>query len=126
LKSSYIFEKISLCIKDKEQVMQVNQISFQAQVPYRLRNRLLMTVHSGDKTRAKACLEQVDKIEKYGLDTSTIATVRRDDNTPVLALVNSYLAPLKHVEFKQKDNIYDTFMSLTKQDIESAEHTLKV
>lgn len=107
--------------------MKVDNISFQAHVPPALKDRLL---RDAPDMGAKAARGKLAKIEEWGCDTSTITTVQTKNKkgikTEVLALVNSYSAPFRHSILPIKDTLLNSFMSLTKKDIQEAERGLLI
>lgn len=106
--------------------MRVDNVSFQAQVPNRLKNKLFMEAYSKGHNTADF-VDKLKKIEDWGLDTTTIAELENfKEKTSVLSLFNSYYAPLKHVELPQKETIFATFMALTERIVTEAENKLKI
>lgn len=110
--------------------MQVDKVSFQAQVPSRLKNKLFMDAYTRGKSSTEAFTKQLKNVESWGLDTTTIAEhidcKKRGVNHLGLSLFNSYFAPFKHVELPQKETVYETFMALTEHIVTEAENKLKI
>ncbi len=107
--------------------MRVDNVSFQAQVPNRLKNKLYMEAYSRGRNATTAFVDQLKKVEDWGLDTTAIAELENfKERKTILSLFNSYHAPLQHVELPQKETIFDTFMALTKQIVIEAENKLKI
>lgn len=105
----------------------VSPISFQAHVPSRLKNKLFMNAYSMDKKVCDEYFKQMKNIESWGLDSSTITEIKPDGTkSKLLSLVNPYLAPFRSVVLPQKENLFETFLALTKRDIQDAENALKL
>ncbi len=111
--------------------MQVNGINtnynsrpaFQARIPLELQNNILrQAVEFGIEGLNKA-KTQIANVQNWGKSTTILETAFDFSNkTQCLGISNFSISKLYGAGFaKQKNNIYDTFMSLKEQDILNAE-----
>lgn len=111
--------------------MQVNGINtnynsrpaFQARIPQELQNNILrQAVEFGTEGLNKA-KTQIANVQKWGKSTTILETAfDTSSKNSVLGISNFSISKLYGAGLaKQKNNIYDTFMSLKEQDILNAE-----
>lgn len=108
------------------QVNNVSSVSFRAGMPKILKEEMFYSARKVGGDVPGKFLEQYKNFQNWGYATSEIAEVKQKGGKSILALVNSYLAPMKKAELPQKDSLLDTFLSLTERDVINAEYSLKI
>ncbi len=107
----------------------ISPVSFQAYIPRRVSETLMSEAVSRGQNLTSQYYAQAKKVNQWGQDTSALTLISKRINNvrkDVLALVNSYHAPMRNAEFTQKGSLLDTFLSLTKKDIVEAEKSIHV
>lgn len=109
--------------------MRVNSVApttFQAQIPKNLRENLFWDAHKKGHQSTSALLEKMKAFENWGLETSSLASIEKRGEKPLLCLVNSYLAPFQKVIFDCKNSLLESFMAISEQDVIQAEYKMKI
>ncbi len=118
--------------------MQINSISavsqsqsqrpsFGAHIPKLMKEELFYMANKKGLETRDAFYKQAKKVESWGQDTSSLTMVEKktkDGREYSLGLVNSYEAPFRTSALPKKPTLLESFMSLTRRNIEEAESKL--
>lgn len=109
------------------QVNNVSNVSFNAHIPNRLYNRMLVDLYTCKKVPVDTFFKQVQNVKKWGYETSCVAEEMGPKSSfKGLTLVNSYFVPFKKALLPMKDSLLSSFMALKEQDIIKAQEILKI
>lgn len=110
------------------QINSVNSLStgrpaFSARIPQKLQNTILRQAIEGGTEGLNKAKTQIANVQNWGKSTTILETAfDTSSKNSVLGISNFSISKLYGAGLaKQKNNIYDTFMSLKEQDILNAE-----
>lgn len=112
--------------------MQVNIVSapaFGANVSRFLHDELFKEARSKSSKTAYDYLDHLHKLDEWGLKSTDVVTLTKktkNGKETSLGLINNVLAPFRQVSLPKRGNLFDSFMTLTKNDIEQAESRLTI